>query len=138
MSNLPESQMTARNGRTLTPDLTAEVAKVLAAHRQASGFDEVGDYFKYACTCSWSGHSDAAHRDHVATEVTNAVVTALGRPEVVEAAARGITALMVDGKWSDQTPLHFAKVALTVAADELRLDNAAIPEALGAGVVDRG
>ncbi len=106
----------------VTPDLTAEVAKVLAAHRQASGFDEVGDYFKYACTCSWSGHSDADHRDHVAAEVTNAVVTALGRPEVVEAVAVAVAEwLSRDGDTND------------AHRDAARAALAAIPEALGAG-----
>ncbi len=119
----------------MSPDLTAEVAKVLAAHRQASGFDEVGDYFKYACTCPWSGHGDADHRAHVAAEVTNAVVTALGRADVVAKV-----------KWRldhygplDAKPFQYSRFESPAhaAIDGVR-DALGLPEALGAGEVDRG
>lgn len=127
MSNLPESQMTARNGRTPTPDLTTEVAKVLAAHIECWR-DEPRDWGTQkvvVCTCGkWDG--SGSHRDHAAAKVTNAVVTALGRPEVEGQVARAIKAVDDSGLpaiWARQ----YARAAL-----------AAIPEALGAGEVDRG
>ncbi len=118
MSNLPESQMTARNGRTLTPDLTAEVAEVHAPLHLSRHGD--------VCLCGWEGHPHYAHVAHcVAAEVTKAVVTALGRPEVREVAHRAARKATHD--------LPSTRVGLAVDAAL-----AAIPEALGAGEVDRG
>lgn len=109
--------------------IESEVAKVLAAHE---GWDFEFDRQKCACGADigvWDhphGGYSAAHRAHVAAEVTNAVVTALGRPEVEGQVARAIKAVDDSGLpaiWARQ----YARAAL-----------AAIPEALGAGEVDRG
>jgi hypothetical protein len=42
------------------------IAEVLAAHVQVTGYDEIGVWFNYACSCSAFGDSDEWHREHVA------------------------------------------------------------------------
>jgi hypothetical protein len=116
----------------VTPDLTAEVAKVLAVALCREAHNDYGlvaipddpDPRLRIAACFQCQRRAA----HVAAEVTNAVVTALGRPEVVEAVRAHICKAGGDPDLGDAfhrhaVETHLAKAALT-----------AIPEALGVGV----
>ena len=106
--------------------LAAEVAEVpwveavLAAHRLTTPVQ---------CACGWreTDPSAGTWAAHVAAEVTKALTTALGRPEVVEALTDALRPL-----WG--APASNREWSKTQVAAAL----AAIPEALGAGEVGRG
>ena len=111
----------------MTPDLAAVVAKVLAAHERTWA----GSRFYWTCSCrTWEGGTTADHRAHVAAEVTNALTTALTRPDVVEAAAMAVVERYE--AW-DAVPKSVRREARAEVAVAFKAALAAIPEALGAG-----
>lgn len=102
---------------TPTPEAnTPELVAVLAAHVQVSGFDEIGDWFSYACSCSATGDSDEWHREHVAAAVHVWLSSALLAPEVVEAAA--LAHYGRDPRWRADRPGD-VRTALTAALSAL-------------------
>lgn len=47
------------------------LAGVLAAHTPTNGFDEIGVWFNYGCSCSAVGDSDEWHRRHIAEAIAS-------------------------------------------------------------------